>query len=209
MRKVDKRPEPKEWVEYRQPPGAKYEAISELRSSLLEEQGYVCAYCMRRIPVKDRNSNETSRIEHVLSREKHPDRELDYHNMVICCPGAISSDFHCDKLKGNEDLTFNLFDDELFTSLSYKSKSGKIVSANEDYDRQINQLLNLNNRWLMANRLQALLGVIDYLNRKGWIASNLNQQISKWSNMDAEGRYKEYNSIVVWYLKKKQRQCDL
>ncbi len=90
-----------------------------------------------------------------------------------------------------------------------KSKSGKIVSANEDYDRQINQLLNLNNRWLMANRLQALLGVIDYLNRKGWTASNLNQQISKWSNMDAEGRYKEYNSIVVWYLKKKQRQCDL
>ena len=74
---------------------------------------------------------------------------------------------------------------------------------------QINQLLNLNNRWLMANRLQALLGVIDYLNRKGWTASNLNQQISKWSNMDAEGRYKEYNSIVVWYLKKKQRQCDL
>ena len=132
-----------------------------------------------------------------------------YHNMVIFCPGAISSDFHCDKLKGNEDLTFNLFDDELFTSLSYKSKSGKIVSANEDYDRQINQLLNLNNRWLMANRLQALLGVIDYLNRKGWTASNLNQQISKWSNMDAEGRYKEYNSIVVWYLKKKQRQCDL
>ena len=59
------------------------------------------------------------------------------------------------------------------------------------------------------NRLQALLGVIDYLNRKGWTASNLNQQISKWSNMDAEGRYKEYNSIVVWYLKKKQRQCDL
>ena len=98
MRKIDKRPEPKVWVEYRQTPGAKYEAISELRSSLLEEQGYVCAYCMRRIPVKDRNSNETSRIEHVLSREKHPDRELDYHNMVICCPGAISSDFHCDKL---------------------------------------------------------------------------------------------------------------
>ena len=92
MRKVDKRPEPKEWVEYRQTPGAKYEAISELRSSLLEEQGYVCAYCMRRIPVKDRNSNETSRIEHVLSREKHPDRELDYHNMVICCPGAIFPD---------------------------------------------------------------------------------------------------------------------
>ena len=51
--------------------------------------------------------------------------------------------------------------------------------------------------------------MIDYLNRKGWTASNLNQQISKWSNMDAEGRYKEYNSIVVWYLKKKQRQCDL
>lgn len=74
MRKIIKQSEPKEWMVYRRfTPEADYEANPELRKSLLEEQGYICAYCMRRIPVRDKNSNETSRIEHILSREKHPD----------------------------------------------------------------------------------------------------------------------------------------
>ncbi|MCF2598074.1 hypothetical protein I6E10_04830 [Phocaeicola barnesiae] len=63
MRKIQKQPEPREWTEYRLTPGAHYEASSELRQALLEEQGYLCAYCMRRIPVHDVNSNETTRIE--------------------------------------------------------------------------------------------------------------------------------------------------
>lgn len=207
MRKIIKQAEPKEWTEHRLTFGADYEAKPELRESLLEEQGYICAYCMRRIPVRDKNSNESSRIDHILSREKHPDHKLDYRNMVICCPGAINNDFHCDKRKGEDDISFNLFDDSFFTTLSYKSKTGEIKSSDNESNCQIKEMLNLNNRLLMRNRLGVLRGVICVLDKVGWTVTNIKQQISNWDNKNAKGQYKEYNGIVLWYLNKKLKQC--
>lgn len=112
MRKINKNPEPKEWTSYRLTPGADYKAIPELRRALLEEQGYICAYCMRRIPVKDSNSNETSRIEHILCRGKHDDEKLHYTKGVIT--------FRCRIFKKiiRNDLIMNficLFKDNLIT----------------------------------------------------------------------------------------------
>ena len=78
---------------------------------------------MRRIPHKDKNSNENSRIDHILSRDKHPDMKLDYGNMVICCPGAISGNFHCDKFKGEEDITFSLFNDSFIQAVDNRRSS--------------------------------------------------------------------------------------
>ena len=109
MRKISKNKEPNAWLQYRLTSDATYQSTPELRQSLLEEQGYLCAYCMRRIPGKDSNSNEDSRIDHILSRSNNPDLSLSYSNMVICCPGAINSDFHCDKSKGENNISFNLF----------------------------------------------------------------------------------------------------
>lgn len=109
MRKILKQLEPREWTKHRLTPGAKYEAVPELRKALLEEQGYLCAYCMRRIPIRDTNSNESTRIDHILSRTKHPELQLNYSNMVVCCPGAITSDFHCDKQKRGKRYHYQSF----------------------------------------------------------------------------------------------------
>ena len=106
---ITKNKEPKEWTEYRNTPGVDYQAIPELVQSLLKEQGYICAYCMRRIPTKDKiykkdgvnfvYTNEDHRVEHIKSREQHNDLKLDYTNMVVCCPGHIGAQDHCDRLK--------------------------------------------------------------------------------------------------------------
>ena len=74
---ITKNKEPKEWTEYRNPPGVDYKAIPELVQSLLKEPGYICAYCMRRIPTKDKiyekdgvnfvYANEDHRVEHIKS----------------------------------------------------------------------------------------------------------------------------------------------
>lgn len=201
MRKILKQLEPREWTKHRLTPGAKYEAVPELRKALLEEQGYLCAYCMRRIPIRDTNSNESTRIDHILSRTKHPELQLNYSNMVVCCPGAITSDFHCDKQKGENDITINLFEDHFFDTLSYSSKDGRIKSSDAESDRQINELLNLNHALLKRNRLETLRGVILMLNRIGWTSSNIRHQIEIWNQKDQQGHYKPYNSIVVWFLK--------
>lgn len=201
MKKIVKQKEPKEWTDYRRTSGVGYESIPELRQSLLKEQGFICAYCMRRIPCKDRNSNESSRIDHIKCRETNEDKELDYKNMVVCCPGAISEDFHCDKSKGNKEITFTPFDDDFISSLKYSSRTGKISSSSEEWDKEINEVLNLNNDILQANRLETLFGVIDKLGK--FDRRYCNQILHEWDNKDKDGRYKAFCGIVIWFLRKK------
>ena len=72
MRKITKNTEPKAWTQYRLTPGAAFKPIPELVNSLLDEQGYICAYCERRIPCKDAVEGtpgaENHRIEHLRTQ---------------------------------------------------------------------------------------------------------------------------------------------
>ena len=209
MRKINKGNEPREWTEYKSTPNVKYQRIPELAAALLKEQGNICAYCMRRIPAKDTNSNETTRIDHKLSRENHDDLQLDYNNMVICCPGAITNDFHCDKSKGEEDVTIPLFEDNFVQTIEYDTSDGKIKSTNQTWNKEIDskEILNLNNKLLKRNRKEAITAAALTLNKTiPWRRSAIQKLITDWDNTDNEGNYKPYNGIVVWYLKKKLKQ---
>lgn len=206
MKKISKGAEPREWTQYKKTSGVEYNAIPELRQSLLKEQGYICAFCSRRIPVKDKNSNETSRIEHLKSRTNHPDLQLDYSNMVVCCPGAINEDFHCDKLKGENDISFDIFSDSFFSTLSYRSYDGTIQSSNNQYNEDLNDILNLNNSFLKVNRKRAYSTIIEKLNKKAskkqWTRANLEHRLEEYQTKDANGKFTPYCGIVIWYLKK-------
>ncbi len=71
-----------------------------LRRSLLEEQGYICAYCMKRI----RDIDEV-KIEHLVART--PENELQYSNLLAVCKGGENgpvSARSCDTKKGNRPL---------------------------------------------------------------------------------------------------------
>lgn len=216
MIKITKGKEPQEWTAKKKTPGfTKYSPIPELRQALLEEQGYICAYCMRQIPVKDKSEQETSKIEHTLSRATHPDLQLDYTNMVICCPGSINDDAHCDKSKsvGAKDINFSLFSIPDIKSISYSSKDGTIKSTNPVIEDEINKVLNLNNQLLKANRLQAINGIIAVLNLKNWKKSECEKQLEEWKRKtprDIQGEiqlaFKPYCGVVIHYLEKKLRQ---
>ena len=69
MIQISKNREPQEWTRYKSTPGVVYSSIPELVKSLYQEQGYICAYCMRRIPCKDRIgcelTKEDHRVEHI------------------------------------------------------------------------------------------------------------------------------------------------
>ena len=57
MRHIEKGPEPVQWMQYRLnqgPPAPRYEdapgpALQAVREALLRDQGWLCAYCMKRI----------------------------------------------------------------------------------------------------------------------------------------------------------------
>lgn len=209
MIKITKKQEPKEWIEYRNTPGVDYQATSKLVESLLQEQGYICAYCMRRIPCKDNASSEDHRVEHVLSRENHPDKKLDYSNMVVCCPGHAGSEAHCDRMKGNNDVSFNLFDADFIATLSYKI-DGELVSSNELFNAEINEVLNLNTPILKANRKatweEVIRGLKSLVGNKPWSKAILTKEMQKYNSMhskDGKQKYIPYCGVVLYHLQKK------
>ncbi|MDE6335882.1 MAG: TIGR02646 family protein [Muribaculaceae bacterium] len=212
MIRIDKSREPKSWTQHRLTAGAKYEATPDLRDSLLEEQGYICAYCMRRIPVSDKGTDETTRIEHInpqsgLSREE----AMDYSNMVICCPGAMAStskkECHCDRHKGENKMSFSPFDQNFINTLSYKS-DGTIKSSNVEYDKELNDVLNLNIAILKANRKEVRKQLIETLGKRVWKKGDIEKILKIYSEKDSEGKKKEYCGVVIEYLTKKLRQLQ-
>lgn len=212
---ITKNKEPKEWTEYRITPGVDYQAIPELVQSLLKEQGYICAYCMRRIPQKDRLykkdgnnyvlTTEDHRVEHIKSRELHDNLKLEYTNMVICCPGHIGAEDHCDRLKGAQDISFTPLDQQFISTIKYNS-DGTITSTNEVYNREINDTLNLNTELLKRNRKAMLTEVITQINvsckkGKSWDKKTLEGYLSKYSEKhlekDEEGEKEKYYPYVA------------
>ncbi len=204
MIRIHKGTEPIEWTAKKLTPNFKsYSAIPELRHALLEEQGYICAYCMRRIPVKDFNESETSKIEHIKSRNSYPNLQLNYDNMVICCPGNINSDNHCDKSKDNLAISFSPFDVSTQQSISYGTKDGTIKSNLSNINDDINSILCLNNGMLKSNRFQELQGIFSVLDKKKWKKSQLEIKLYEWNKLSNDGTLKPYCGIVIWFLEKK------
>jgi uncharacterized protein (TIGR02646 family) len=206
MIKINKKKEPIEWTKKKLTPNfTQYSAIPELRTALLEEQGHICAYCMRRIPVNDSNESETSKIEHLKSRQSFPNLQLDYDNMVICCPGNINGSSHCDKSKRHNSLSFSPFDISVQSSITYGTKDGEIKSTNTIINNEINGLLSLNNTMLKANRIATLDGIRYVLEKKKWKKTQLEIELAEWK-IKKNHNLKPYCGIVIWYLEKKLRQ---
>lgn len=69
-----------------------------LRENLVDEQGKICCYCMRRI------STNSSHIEHFLPKEFFADKDLSYENLLASCNGegtVVVGDEHCGHRKDN------------------------------------------------------------------------------------------------------------
>lgn len=82
---INKTHEPNSLTEYRKTIGSSYKGLpshtkDELRESLLKDQGYICAYCMKPI----HKVNDT-KVEHYIPQENA--NELDYHNLLAVCTG--------------------------------------------------------------------------------------------------------------------------
>jgi uncharacterized protein (TIGR02646 family) len=214
MIKITKGKEPAEWTEERNTPGITYETAHKdaLRLALLDEQGGLCGYCMRRVSFAAGTLTDT-RIEHLKPRtlslaEGRPEETLAFGNMILCCNGDIdgSKNMHCDASKGEKEIHFTPFDAAAIATIAYSSKDGSIKSSNEVYDSDLNNILNLNHPRLAANRLAVIKGLVKEMGRKTWKKSDIAHKISYYSERTAKGQLHEYCGVVIWYLNKKLRQ---
>ncbi len=222
MNRICKDNEPPEWKAFRETEGVEFQAIPELKNALLQEQGHLCAYCMRRIPVSGKGEypsinheplpleeREKMRVEHIKPR-RYTELIFAYENLLACCPGAISGnakkETHCDRKKDEDEISFDIFSPAFIDTLSYASGTGKIMSSNDSYDQEINHILGLNNKLLAEKRRQALEGALSQLQKiDKWGRAEVQKSLQNWQSaytVDGKRYFKEYNGIVVWFLKR-------
>lgn len=110
----------------------------ELRQALLEEQHYLCAYCMKRI----QNQALHMSIEHVIPLSRCKEKVLDFQNYLGVCRGGndLKRDTKkcicCDASKGNKLLkVVNPFDKKQMSHIKYLS-SGELYYEKQPEDSE-------------------------------------------------------------------------
>jgi uncharacterized protein (TIGR02646 family) len=231
MKYIKKGKEPESLANKRQTDGAIYEAEASWQVQLLEDQGYLCAYCMGRISLaRDKNGKPRIEIEHYLSKKLHPSLGLVWKNMLGVCNGTFGMDSHCDKTKGkkNEQETFikgksdgdvmlNILDPlniKKSERIVTYSSSGEILlnTMNPDLEQKIsedlNYILNLNDDKLKQARKNVMDVAKEILTKKHhigtWSVRDIDREISDWSSKTKEGRYKAYCQAAIWFLESRK-----
>lgn len=135
----------------------------ELLEPLLEEQGYLCAYCMCRIGTADNPGT----IEHLVPQ--HPDSELgddalslSYANMVAVCDGREG--LTCDKHRGNASMKVDPTKPHTLESIKYL-RDGTIDADDEAVRRDLQETLGLNDShtYLRPSRSAAMAALERYV----------------------------------------------
>ncbi|PJJ79201.1 retron system putative HNH endonuclease [Mucilaginibacter auburnensis] len=197
MKFIIKGNEPAAWKAYRETPGVDFVATPELKEALLNEQGYLCCYCMNGI------KEDNMKVEHYKPRSTYPALKLVYTNLFAACKGDFCTDKHCDTKKGNTELSIHPADPKNnCEALVGYSTNGKLTYP-DVYKTDIEQTLNLNNSVLISNRKEALLGAATALQKLGYSKAIIQRQIESYSNKNAKGKFQPYCNTVLWLLKKK------
>jgi len=197
----------------------------EVLTSLLEEQGYLCAYCMQKI-------NETnSSIEHIIGQkyvedevELGKENQINYDNLLAVCEGkSCKNDLHCDKSRANyqqknpkRKLFVTPLENRIMQNIKFTSKGMifydsfteiKEIEKLQDYNNlseienikyDIEKVLNLNCDNLKQKRINLINALKIFTKNwsdKGRIRKKHNEYTSNPSN--------EFSQVAIYHLNKK------
>jgi uncharacterized protein (TIGR02646 family) len=210
VKEIVKRTEPADLTAYRQVAGSNYDGYQqkdELRNSLAAEQGALCCYCMGRIEPEW----DEMKIEHWRSQTKYPADQLTYLNLLGGCMGGQGQPYrkqHCDTHKGDADLQYNPADPahHVETRILYLA-DGTIQANDAVFDKQLNDVLNLNLELLKNSRKSVLTAILEWwrderdrLHRapsKARIQEELDQRTG------GVGGHSPFCQVAVWWLEQK------
>lgn len=211
MMNISKGKEPAALTQYKSQPDPQYDGPQftsvkdAIRQQLLDEQGYLCAYCMGRID----NDQSNMKIEHWHSQKNYPAKRLDYKNMLaVCCgnEGDIPKNQHCDTKKADQDLCYQPTNPnhDIANKIAYLI-DGTMTSNDALLQRQLEDILNLNYFRLKRNREKVLKRVKQQLGAKPGTRSpnEIKRLLQVWQTRDRDGKYQPYCGVAIHYLKKK------
>lgn len=172
----------------------------KLRRELLEEQGYICCYCMKRIDI------DSCHLEHFWPKSRFKDQDMDYRNMLASCEGEIAGADHCGHKKEDwydADMVIPT-DDEIEKMFRY-ALNGKIYSAHQGVKEAIEKKMirewGLDSFHLERNRRMALeqteiFDECNYAEDEVW-------DIIAYYDEKQDGKYIEYCNVIIDVMKQK------
>ena len=174
-----------------------------LRLQLLEEQGYICCYCMSRIDCK------SSKIEHFKPQSTFRDKQIDYTNLFVTCNGGEGSkqkEQYCDTKKAETELKAIDLLSDMESYIKYKKEARKImlISDNGDIGQDIDTL-NLNIDRLAKNRKEAYDKVILNLQKQNFSKQSIRKVLEHYKQKH-NGKYEPFCGTIVYFLTKKLNQ---
>lgn len=150
-------------------PGIHYYSKHQLKDNLLDEQGFICAYCMQGL-INDPNCT----IDHLEPKSANPKKNtFNYHNLLASCSGSIKKSApsagqskakhfkeelrHCNNKKDENPIPISPFDPHCESRFVF-AKDGHIHPAIEDDMEAIRtiQVLGLNSPVLVRKREAAI-----------------------------------------------------
>jgi hypothetical protein len=149
------------------------------------------------------------KVEHWQSQTRYSGNQLNYGNMLACCPGNEGSppkEQHCDTRKGEQVISLNPANPAHHPLMRIRyAGDGTIRSDNTQFNDEINSVLNLNWIRLRSNRKSVWESVTQVLSQTpGTRTRNeIQKLIVRWQKTDAEGQLREYCAVAIYYLSKK------
>ena len=148
------------------------------------------------------------KIEHWRCQEHYRGEELKYRNLLGACLGGEGKPAqrqHCDTRKGDKDLKWNPAEPmhHIETRIRYEL-NGSIRSDEAEFDRQLNDVLNLNLPLLKNNREGLLDAVLQWFrfkkarNRGPMSRDDLVRKRDE--HIGGDGELAPYCQIAVWWL---------
>ncbi len=191
-----------------------------IRQKLLEEQHYLCAYCMRKIA----NNGLYTTIEHWFPLSKDKDKALDYGNMLAVCDGGRNWKgkeqriLSCDASKGDKTvLNISPLNRRQMDVIAY-DREGFIKTEPKDVnlEDELKDVLRLNGLWkdgqfladtstgLVKGRRDTYLRYKRFIKRLGDEGKCTSSRIKKKIDeiVYAEER-PEYAGVLLYFLNKK------
>lgn len=120
-----------------------------IRTELLREQHYLCAYCMRKM----KDDSLATKIEHYSPLSQDKEKALDYQNFLAVCKGGEMPGWErrssedrkntllcCEAVKGDEtELTIDPRDQDMMKHIAYYSDGLIYFEGLSDYSEEISR----------------------------------------------------------------------
>jgi uncharacterized protein (TIGR02646 family) len=193
-----------------------------IRAALVRDQGWLCAYCQRRIDTEeDRCGLSRMKIEHWIPRrpqeaaESRDPADLRWSNLLGVCLGvsAASSEVrsrrntHCDTHRGNAELFLHPVEGQGPDPREHLRYTGAgVVESARSHARVEADIraLNLNAPQLVRGRLEALDVVRERLGRSEFATSEL-KRIARTCKISSGVRAPEHAEFVRYHVVKRLR----